>query len=59
LEEKLGEVEKEIQEEKRILGEITEDDKLRKRVSVFIIADKVCEVNVVLIYGPSFPHDQR
>ena len=44
----------EIQEEKNLLGVLEEDDKSRKRMSITIIADKSCEVEVVLVYGASF-----
>lgn len=54
LEDKIDEVAIEIQEEKKLLGTLDEDDKLRKRVSITIVADKSCEVEVVLVYGLCF-----
>ncbi|KAF8959135.1 hypothetical protein BDZ97DRAFT_2078234 [Flammula alnicola] len=51
LEENLEELEKEIQEERKALGEAKGDDKLRKRVSITVFAEKECEVEIVLIYG--------
>ena len=51
LEEKVATVTKHIQDERKTLGEVKEDDKLRQRVSVTVAADKECEVEFVLIYG--------
>ena len=53
-EEKLVKVGIEIQEKQNLLGELKEDDKLRKRVPITTVADKSCEVEVVLVYGVSF-----
>jgi cell division GTPase FtsZ len=51
LEEKLEEVTKAIEEERKVLGEIKVDDNLRKQVSITVFAERDREVEVVLIYG--------
>lgn len=54
LEEKLEEVNKAIEEERKVLGEIKVDDNLRKQVIITIFAERDREVEVVLIYGMPF-----
>jgi hypothetical protein len=53
LEEKLDEVTKAIQEERKALGEVKVDDELRKQVSITVFAERGCEVELLLIYGAS------
>jgi hypothetical protein len=54
LEDKLEEVTKAIEEERKVLGEIKVDDDLRKQVSITVFAEREREVEVVLIYGVPF-----
>ena len=51
LEEKLEEVIKGIDEERKVLGEMKVDDSLRKQVSITVFAERDREVEVVLVYG--------
>ena len=51
LEEKLEELTKAIEEERKIFGELKVDDNLRKQVSITVFAERDREVEVVLIYG--------
>ncbi|KDR77513.1 hypothetical protein GALMADRAFT_65991 [Galerina marginata CBS 339.88] len=53
LEERHEELSKDIEEERKALGEAREDGELRQRVSIAIFAERDCDVELVLIYGVS------
>lgn len=53
LEEKIGAVAREIEEERKALGEVREDNELRQRVSITVVAEKECDVEIALVYGQS------
>ncbi|KAH9479803.1 Protein F37C4.5 [Psilocybe cubensis] len=53
LEEQITEVTRDIEQEQVALGEVKVDNKLRKRVYITLVADKECDVEIVLKYAVS------